>query len=111
MPSRPNQPNPDVFKYGSLLGEALNSPDAVAAGIKIPYPDFIQQFGGAATVEQALTPYPQFAGYFPVYEMDGKSMYNSLQVQAEKRFSNGLSYLADLTISRNTANTAVGRKP
>jgi hypothetical protein len=104
----PNQPNPDVLKYGSLLGEPITSPDAVAAGIKLPYPEFVQQFGGAATVEQALTPYPQFGGYFPVYEMDGKSMYNSLQIQGEKRFSNGLSFLADFTFSRNTANALTG---
>jgi hypothetical protein len=104
----PNQPNPDVLKYGSLLGESITSPDAIAAGIKMPYPEFVQQFGGAATVEQALAPYPQFGGYFPVYEMDGKSMYNSFQLQGEKRFSNNLSFLADLTISRNTANSLTG---
>lgn len=107
----PNQPKPSVLKYGSLLGESVTSPDAVAAGIQVPYPGFVQQFGGAATVEQALTPFPQFGGYFPVYEMDGKSMYNALQVQAEKRFTNGLSYLADFTLSRNMANTWTGSEP
>jgi hypothetical protein len=106
-----NQPVPSVLQYGSLLGELVTSPDAVAAGIKVPYPDFVQQFGASAIVEQALTPFPQFAGYFPVYEMDGKALYNALQAQAEKRFSNGLSYLADLTISRLDANTAVGSGP
>ena len=106
-----NQPVPGVLKYGSLLGEPVNSPDAVAAGIKIPYPNFVQQFGGAATVEQALTPFPQFGGYFPVYEHQGTALYNALQVQAEKRFSNGLSYLADVTISRLMANTAIGSAP
>lgn len=106
-----NQPVPSVLKYGSLLGEPVNSPAAVAAGIKIPYPGFVQQFGGAATVEQALTPYPQFGGFFPVYETGGKAMYNALQVQGEKRFSNGLSYLADFTLSRNMANSVTGSAP
>ncbi|MHB1936662.1 MAG: outer membrane beta-barrel protein [Acidobacteriaceae bacterium] len=106
-----NQPNPSVLKYGSLLGELVTSPDAVAAGIKVPYPGFVQQFGASATVEQALTPFPQFGGYFPVYEMDGTSFYNAFQVQAEKRFSNGLSYLADATLSRNMANTSIGSAP
>ncbi len=109
-----NQPNPSIlteFPNPNVLGELVTSPDAVADGIKVPYPNFVQQFGASAIVEQALTPFPQFAGYFPVYEMDGKAMYNGLQVQAEKRFSNGLSYLADVTISRLDANTAVGSGP
>src|SRR5208283_2325731 len=55
-----NQPVPSVLQYGSLLGELVTSPDAVAAGIKVPYPDFVQQFGASAIVEQALTPFPQF---------------------------------------------------
>ena len=106
-----NQPNPSVLKYTTLLGEAVNSPDAVAAGIKIPYPNFINDFGGAATVEQALTPYPQFGGYFPTYEQDGTAFYNALQLQAEKRFQGGLSFLSGITFSRNTANTAIGSAP
>jgi hypothetical protein len=106
-----DQPNPDVLKYGSLLSQLVTSPAAVAAGIKVPYPEFPQQFGGAATVEQALEPYPQFGGYFPVYEMDGVSRYKSLQVQGEKRFSNGLSFLADFTLSRNMANASTGSAP
>jgi hypothetical protein len=106
-----NQPNPEVLKYGSLLGESVTSPDAIAAGIKVPYDGFVEQFGGSATVEQALTPFPQFGGYFPVYEMDGTAFYNAVQVQGEKRFSNGLSYLASVTLGRNTANTAIGSAP
>jgi len=106
-----NQPTPAVLKYGSLLGELVTSPDAVAAGIKIPYPNFVKQFGSSAIVEQALTPFPQFAGYFPVYEHQGTAFYNAVQVQGEKRFSNGLSYLANLTMGRLTANTAIGSAP
>jgi hypothetical protein len=106
-----NQPNPSVLQYGSLLGELVTSPDAVAAGIKVPYPNFVHDFGGSATVEQALTPFPQFGGYFPVFESDGTSFYNAVQIQAEKRFSNGLSYLASVTLGANTANTAIGSAP
>jgi Carboxypeptidase regulatory-like domain len=106
-----NQPNPSVLQYGSLLGELVTSPDAVAAGIKVPYPNFVHDFGGSATVEQALTPFPQFGGYFPVFESDGTSFYNAVQIQAEKRFSNGLSYLTSVTLGANTANTAIGSAP
>jgi hypothetical protein len=106
-----NQPNPSVLQYGSLLGENILSPDVVQAGFSQPYPQFAQQFGGAATLEQALTPFPQFGGYFPVYESDGTSFYNAAQIQAEKRFSNGLSYLASITLGANNANTAIGSAP
>ncbi len=106
-----NQPNPSVLQYGSLLGENILSPDVVAAGFTPPYPEFVQQFGGSAILEQALTPYPQFGGYFPVNEMDGTAFYNALQVQSEKRFAGGLAYLASVTIARNDSNQQVGSGP
>jgi hypothetical protein len=106
-----NQPNPSVLQYGPLLGENILSPDVVAAGFTQPYPEFAQQFGGSASLEQALTPFPQFGGYFPVYESDGSSFYNAAQIQTEKRFSNGLSYLVSITLGANDANTAIGSAP
>ncbi len=106
-----NQPYPSVLKYGALLGEPVNSPAAVAAGIKIPYPGFVQQFGGSATVIQSLTPFPQYSGFFPVYELAGTAFYNTAQIQAEKRFSGGLSFLGSLTAGRLMANTAIGSAP
>ncbi|MBV9499891.1 MAG: TonB-dependent receptor, partial [Acidobacteriaceae bacterium] len=106
-----NQPYPSVLQYGALLGEPVNSPAAIAAGIKIPYPGFIQQFGAAATVIQALTPFPQYSGFFPVYEMAGTTFYNAGQLQLEKRFDGGLSFLANLTMGRLMGNTAIGSAP
>ncbi len=106
-----NQPNPSVLQYGNLLGDNILDPAVVAAGFTQPYPEYAQQFGGAATLEQALTPFPQFAGFFPMYEMDGTAFYNAFQAQAEKRFTGGFSYLANLTLSRLIANTAIGSAP
>jgi hypothetical protein len=106
-----NQPNPSVLQYGSLLGDNILDPAVVAAGLKPPYPGYVAQYGAAATLEQALTPYPQFGAYFPAYEMDGTAFYNALQAQGEKRFSSGVSYLADITLARNTANSAVASTP
>ncbi len=97
-----------VLHYGSLLGELATSPDAVAAGIKIPYPGWVEQFGGTGTVIQTLIPFPQYSDIYNTYETDGTAFYNGLQMQGEKRFSGGLSYLADLTLSRNIANESVG---
>lgn len=106
-----NQPNPSVLQYGSLLGDNILDPAVVAAGFTPPYSGFASQFGGGATLEQALTPYPMFGEVYPSYEMDGTGFYNALQVQAEKRFSGGLSYLANATFSRLMANTNVGSGP
>ncbi|HEV2273086.1 MAG TPA: carboxypeptidase-like regulatory domain-containing protein [Acidobacteriaceae bacterium] len=102
------QPSLSVLQYGNLLGESVTSPDAVAAGIKVPYAGFVQQLGGSATVERALSPYPQYTDMPNIYEIDGTAFYNAFQAQGEKRFSNGLSYLASVTFSRNIANTQTG---
>ena len=103
-----SQPYDYVLKYGNLLGELVTSPDAVAAGIQIPYPNFVQDFGAAATVLQSLARYPQLAIYQNNYENNGNSSYNAVQFQAEKRFSTGLSFLAGLTLSKNFANASTG---
>lgn len=99
-----NQPNPSILRYGSLLSQPVNSPAAQAAGIQSPYPNFMQDFGGGATVEQALRPFPQYAGIQNLYDMTGTFFYNSFQVQAEKRLSNGLSYLASMDFDRQMSN-------
>jgi len=106
-----NQPNPSVLQYGPLLGMNILDPAVVAAGFTPPYPEYVEQFGSSAILEQALTPFPQFAGYFPVYEMDGTAFYNAFQAQGEKRFTGGVSFLANYTYARLTANTAIGSGP
>ena len=102
------QPPLSVLQYGNLLSELVTSQDAMNAGITSPYPGFSQQLGGSATVLHALGAYPQYTDMPNIYEIDGSAFYNSFQAQGEKRFSNGLSYLATLTLSRNTANTQTG---
>ena len=106
-----NQPNPSVLQWGSLLGEPINSPAVVAAGFKSPYPQFVQQLGASATLIQALTPFPQYQGFFPVYEDAGTTFYNAAQLQVEKRFTGGLSFLSNLTLGRLMGNTAIGSAP
>jgi len=106
-----NQPNPSVLQWGALLGEPINSPGVVAAGFKPPYPQFVQQLGASATLIQSLTPFPQYQGFFPVYENAGTTFYNAAQIQAEKRFTGGLSFLVNLTTGRLMGNTAIGSAP
>ena len=100
-----NQPNPSVLGYGSVLNDSVTSPQAIAAGITSPYPNFVNNYGSSATVFQALRPYPQYQAIQNLYDDAGSSSYQSFQPQIQKRFTNGLSYLASLTLARNLTNT------
>jgi hypothetical protein len=83
---------------------------AVADGLGslLPYPNFATDFGGSSTVAQALVPYPQYSYIFNNFEGFGTTYYKSLQVQAEKRFTNGLSFLIGYTLSHLMDNTNSG---
>ncbi len=95
-------------QYGSLLGASITSPQAIAAGIKSPYPNFVSDFGTSATVLQALRPYPQYSDIVSNFDENGSSLYNALQVQVQKRYTNGLSFLVSYTLSRMMSNTNSG---
>jgi hypothetical protein len=59
--------------YGNLLTQPYNSPAAIAAGIKAPYPGF------SGSVGQALRPFPQYASITPRFDPSGMSWYHALQ--------------------------------
>jgi hypothetical protein len=94
--------------YGSLLGQPVTSPAAVAAGIPIPFPGFVSTFGTSATVLQALKPYPQYANIFNNFDDTGSSLYNAMQIQVEKRYTSGLSFLVSYGLSKMMSNTNSG---
>ena len=81
---------------------------AQADGLPLPYPDFVSDFGGSATVAQALGPYPQYSYIFNNFEAFGTTYYQGMQIEVEKRFTNGLSFLAGYTLSRLMDNTSSG---
>lgn len=81
---------------------------ATADGFTTPYTNFVRDFGGSSTVAQGLTPYPQYSKIFNNFEGYGTTYYESLQVQVEKRFTNGLSFLAGYTLSHLMDNTSSG---
>ena len=62
---------------------------------------------GAPTVQygQLLRPHPQYNGVSYAGQGIGNSTYESLQIKAEKRFSNGASILAAYTFSKLISNT------
>src|SRR5436305_10288337 len=103
-----NQVDPKYLALGDLLSQPINSPAAIAAGIPMPYPNFVNDFGSSATVLQALRPYPQYADIFNNFDNTGSALYNALQVQVEKRYSSGLSFLVSYTLSRMMSNTNSG---
>jgi Carboxypeptidase regulatory-like domain len=95
-------------QYGSLLGQSITSPGAIAAGIASPFPGFTSTFGSSATVLQALRPYPQYSNILNNFDMTGSSFYNAMQIQLEKRYTNGLSFLVSYNLSRMMSNTNSG---
>jgi hypothetical protein len=117
----PNQLDPKYFaQYGnvlstcpgnagnSVLTDTFSSGCAQADGFAAPYANFATDFGGSSTVGQALTPFPQYSYIFNNFEGSGTTYYQGMQVQAEKRFTNGLSFLAGYTLSRLWDNTSSG---
>ena len=98
------QLKPEFLKFGDVLRQRIDSPAAIAAGFKTPYPTFVNDWGAGATVARSLRAYPQYNSVGYVNNTDGNSTYNSLQVKAETRFSNGLTFLIAYTFSKNLTN-------
>ncbi|HTS13338.1 MAG TPA: TonB-dependent receptor [Candidatus Limnocylindrales bacterium] len=73
-----------------------------------PYVNFLCDWGPSAPLSQALLPYPQFSGITDNYDQTGMSLYNALQVQFQKRYASGLSFLVNYTLARNMTNTDSG---
>jgi len=83
---------------GALLTSTVTSPQAVAAGIGLPY----ASFPTGATVARSLTPFPQYLGFNTdgALENLGQSTYNALQASLQRRFHNGLNLMAAYTWSK-----------
>jgi hypothetical protein len=110
LPSQNNkidQMNPSNLSLGSKLNDAFTS-TAPVDGVKSPYANFVKDFGGSATVAQALEPFPQYSNIFNNFEGYGTTYYESAQIEVEKRFTNGLSFLAGYTLSHLIDNTSSG---
>jgi hypothetical protein len=104
----PNQLNPSFLGLTNDLALKFSDGSAQAAGFALPYPNFVADFGASGTVAQSLTPYPQYTKIFNNFEGSGTTYYQALQVQVEKRFTNGLAFLAGYTLSRQYDNTSSG---
>lgn len=98
----------DPVTNQSVLADKFSTGDAQRMGFSLPYPNFVSDFGGSATVAQALGPYPQYSYIFNNFEGFGTTQYQSAQIQVEKRFTDGLSFLVGYTLSHLMDNTNSG---
>ena len=102
----PNQVNPSFLSLGNELtmnASCLGNntcPKAIAAGVKLPYPTF------TGNLNQALRPFPQYGNFNQednsfTPDRTGNSTYHAMQLQLDKRFAQGLSFLVSYTVSKN----------
>lgn len=96
-----NQLDPRYFGiYGSLLtspvSAVINNPVVVASGFRLPYANFPQNL----QLQQALRPFPQYTGFGAVASQSGHSTYNGLEVNFQKRYSQGLWLMTSYTFSK-----------
>jgi hypothetical protein len=89
----PSNLNPFTVAGRALLNAAIDSPAAVAAGIRTPYPGF------KGSVAQSLRPFPQFSG-ISAEARGGHSTYHSLTAKLEKRYSMGLTFQGSYVLSK-----------
>jgi hypothetical protein len=85
---------------GALLNDDINSPQARAANIPIPYAGF------TGTVSQALRPFPQYNTINDQGGGGGNASYNSFQLKVQKNYGNGISFLVGYTISKTLTDTS-----
>lgn len=91
-------------QYGNaLLGARLNSDQARAAGIQVPYVEIFDDYGPNVSVSQALRPYPQvrdiqtFQGHG---DKSGHSSYHSWVTKINKRYAGGVTLQASYVLSK-----------
>lgn len=95
-----NIPQGAPQKYQGVLNQPADSPAAQAAGIQLPFANFMDLMGGNGTAMQALTPHPQYTAIYNAFPYDATNRYNSLQMELDKRYSNGLLFLGAATFQR-----------
>ncbi len=92
-------PNNMPQKYFGL-GNALYQPfNGNTAGVASPFPQFLQNWGGNPSLQQALRPFPQydFIDQGCCLENVGMSSFNALIASVQRRFKDGLNLQASYT--------------
>ncbi len=89
-----NQVDPSFLRLGNTLNADVASAAAVAAGLGLPYTGF------RGSVSQSLRPFPQYTGINNLAQPTGFSNYHALQMRAQRRYTNGFSFLLSYTLSK-----------
>jgi hypothetical protein len=98
-----SQPSASVLQYGACLTYSITDPrlpTSSCSGVSAPYANFATQFGGGATVYQALKNYPQYSNVARAFDQSATSYFSAFQIQAEKHLSNNLNLLANIELPR-----------
>ena len=91
-----------------------NNPGPSGGPYYAPYATFECDWGTGVSARQAVLPYPMYTpsgscgGLCNNFDMSGTAFYNALQVQAQKRFTSGVSFLVSYTLSKTMSNTDTG---
>lgn len=88
-----------ALALGTLLTKNILDPAVVAAGYKEPFPGFAAGWGGAATLAQALRPFPQYGAVYDANAGVGYTWYDALQSKVERRFGS-LNFIASYVWSK-----------
>ena len=97
----PDQVNSKYLSLGSLLTDDINDPAVVAAGFQPPYAGF------TGSLAQAIRPFPQYTSVYDFRTGNfGNTTYHAFQAGIQRRFTSGLMFLANYTLSKNFADTA-----
>jgi hypothetical protein len=85
-----NQVNPSYLYLANvngqnLLSQSITAPAVVAAGFKLPYPNFPTS-GPLGTLAQALRPFPQFLNVWSRNSGQGQTWYDSASFKVSRRF-------------------------
>lgn len=104
----PNQYPDSALQLGGKLTDSFYTGTAQADGFALPYPNFVNDFGANATVYQSLKPFPQYSSVSNSFEGAGTAYYNGAQIELDKRYTNGLSFLYALTVARTMSNNDFG---
>jgi hypothetical protein len=101
-----NAIDPAFLSMGSQLNEEFTPGMTSLHGVPLPYAGWVEQMTACApSVAQALRPFPQYCSDLQgLNENVGTSLYNSLQVKLEKRFSQGFYALVSYTLSKTTGS-------
>ncbi|HUS07218.1 MAG TPA: TonB-dependent receptor, partial [Bryobacteraceae bacterium] len=87
----------------NILRSNITSTTASAAGFSEPFAGFSRLWGSAGTVAQAIRPYPQYSTIVTGVQngdKSGHSTYHAMVLKVDRRFSNGLTFNWNYTLSK-----------